>query len=344
MMLKSTNICYPLLLILSIGKKSFTNLGQVIQKSGDTIRRLLNPIETNSNYLDNIAVELFRNKKEVFLTVDDTLLKKMFSFFMEGADKFFDTKIGRKIMSYKLLVVGITDGKYMIPLRFAFIPSKDMIEKAAEFKEELVKKFILEVRQLFPDKTIFVVADGAFATKSLLKWALSLGIKMEVRMHSNRVVEYKGERTQIRNIKSLVPKGRHMARTIKAVWHGMSLDITAHRRIDRHGEETIVYQAATYEATPAKHVAVYKMRWPTEKLFRTTKQHLGLQECFSTKLDTQLKHVGSVFLAYAFAQLEMKQKKLGTSEDAIRSLRKNDFDVLKARFDALGEIFGGSHA
>lgn len=343
MMPKSTNICYPLLLIMSIGKKSFTNLGQVIQKSGDTIRRLLNPVEIIFNLLDNIAAKLFRNRKEVVLSIDDTLLKKIFSCFIEGTDKFFDTKIGRKIMSYKLLVVGMTDGKYTIPLRFAFVPSKDMMEKAAEFKEELVKKFILEVQQVFPDKIIFVAADGAFATKSLLKWALDNSIKMEVRMHSNRVIEYKGERVQIRKIKNLVPKGRHMARTIKAVWYGMRLDITAHRRIDKHGEETIVYQAATYEAPPAKHVAVYAMRWPIEKLFRTVKQHLGIQECFSTKLDTQSKHVASVLLAYAFAQLEMKRRKLDTPEDAIRSLRQENFNDLKMRFDALDEIFGGSH-
>ncbi|HWY33741.1 MAG TPA: transposase, partial [Nitrosopumilaceae archaeon] len=274
-MLKSTNICYSLLLIASIERRSFTTLGQVIQKSGDTVRRLLNPVPKIYGLLDNIAIKLFKNTKEVVCSIDDTLLKKAFSRFIEGTDKFFDTLIGRKIMSYKLLTGSITNGQYTIPLRFEFVPSKDMLATAAEFKEELVKKMILEVLKIFPDKTIIVAADGAFATKKLLKWVLDNGIKMEVRMHANRVIEYNGEKVQIRQITNLLPKGRHMARTIKAVWHDLALNITAERRIDKHGEESIVYQAATYDAPPSKHVANYKKRWPSEKLYRTSKQHLG---------------------------------------------------------------------
>lgn len=343
-MLKSTNICYPLLLIASIKKRSFTALGQVIQKSGDTIRRLLRPVSIVYALLDHIAIELFKNKKELVFTIDETLLKKAFSRFIEGTDKFFDTLIGRKIMSYKLLVGGLTDGHYMIPLRFEFLPSKNMLATAAEFREELVKKMIFEIQKRFPDKTIIVAADGAFATTKLLKWALDNKIKMEVRMHSNRVIKYKGEKIKIRQINDLLPKGRHMARTIKAIWHDLTLNITAERRIDKHGEESIVYQAATYEASPSKHVAIYKNRWPIEKFNRTSKQHLGLQECFSTKLDTQSKHVASVLLAYALAQVEMKKQKLSTPEDSIRSLRQKNFDFLERRFEALDQIFEGTHA
>lgn len=43
----------------------------------------------------------------------------------------------------------------------------------------------------------------------------------------------------------------------------------------------------------------YKKRWPIEKMFRTIKQHLGLQECQSTKMDTQLNHAAAVLLAYS---------------------------------------------
>jgi len=329
---------------MSIGKKSFTALGEVIQKSGDTIRRMLSPTDIIFRTLEEIAKQLFQTKKELILSIDDTLIKKIFSQFIEGTDEFFDTKSNRMVMSYKLLVASLTDGKHTIPLRFSFLPSKNMMENAAEFKDKVVKKYIVEIQKLFSNTTIIVVADGAFATEKLLKWALHHDIKLEVRMHSNRVVEYKGESIQIRKIKSLIPKGRHMARTIDAKWRGLSLQITAQRRINKHGEESFVYQAATYKASPAKHVAVYKKRWPNEKVFRTSKQHLGLQECFSTKLDIQFKHVSSVLLAYALAQIEMKKQRLDTPEAAIKSLKQQNFDFLMKRFAALDQIFGGIHA
>jgi len=143
-------------------------------------------------------------------------------------------------------------------------------------------------------------------------------------MHSNRVVEYKGTKKQLREIKKLQPKGRQMSRTITVIWKGLSLYITAVKRIDKHGVKTIVFQAATYKATPNNHAKNYKRRWGIEKLFRTTKQSLGLQECFSTKIGTQYNHICAVLLAYAITQLEMKKNHLKNAEEAIRRFKKQN--------------------
>ena len=102
-------------------------------------------------------------------------------------------------------------------------------------------------------------------TKELFSWLADNNILAEMRMHSNRVVFYKGQKNTIKNIKQLIPKGRHMARTIKVLWHNIPLYITAQRRIDKHGNETIVYQAATYKDKPSNHVKAYKKRWGIEK-------------------------------------------------------------------------------
>lgn len=198
---------------------------------------------------------------------------------------------------------------------------------------------ILDVKKIFPDTNIIVAADGAFAGKELLSWAIKNNIYLELRMHSNRKVKYKGKSVVLRNISKLIPKGRYMARTIEALWHGMKLYITAQRRINKHGEETIVYQAATYQAKPAKHVAVYKKRWPIEKVFRTTKGYLGLEDCYSTSLDTQLNHISSVLTAYAIAQVERKKQKLDCVEDAIRAFKSQNYSVIKSHIDRLDKIF-----
>lgn len=344
MFVKNISIEYSLMLIMSIGKKSFTQLSKVIKKSRDTVRRMLQSDEKNLTLLMVIARQFFRNSKTIYLTIDDTLLRKIYSMFMEGSCEFFDTKMGRKIKAYKLLIAGLTDGKYFIPIHSAFLYSKEVAANALELKEELLHNIILNVIKLFPDKTIIVTMDGAFATKKFLQWAHDNNIKVELRMHSNRTVLYQEKKQKISEISDLRPKGRHMARTIKAEWNNIPVYITADRRIDKHGEESIVYLVSTYKAKPSQHVKNYKCRWPIEKLIRTCKQHLGLQDCFSTKLEIQLNHVSSVLLSYAIVQIEMKKFRYHTPEDAIRGLRDVNFDILKQRILASDQIFSDTHA
>lgn len=87
-----------------------------------------------------------------------------------------------------------------------------------------------------------------------------------------------------------------MAPTIKADGRGLLLFFTAYRRIDKHGEKTIVFLVSTYNIKPSAHVNSYKKHRLVEKVIRTCKQYLGLQECFSTVFETQQDHVTSVFL------------------------------------------------
>ena len=135
-----------------------------------------------------------------------------------------------------------------------------------------------------------------------------------------------------------------MSRTISVKWHGINLEITIVRRIDKKGHETIVFQAATYKALPREHVAHYKKRWPIEKVIRTCKQHLGLQDCFSRVLQTQKDHVAAVFLAYSLTQVEMKKRRFKTPEQALRRLETKNVNFLTDRFASSFQSFQHFHA
>ena len=160
-----------------------------------------------------------------------------------------------------------------------------------------------------------------------------------MRMHKNRKVFFNNKHQVLAGIKELQLKGRYKARTIKVVWHELALYITAHKRIDKHNEATIVYQVATYQAAPSEHVSNYKKRWPIEKMFRTSKQFLGLQECFSTKLDKQLNHVSSVLVAYALLNIKQKTNHFKTPEDALRYVKSKKIPDLESWICSLSEIF-----
>ncbi len=345
MLYSSTVLKYPVLTLLSRGKRSFENMGLLIQRSGDTVKRLLHPAAHSFNVSRSICQSMFAKNEILCVGIDDTLLRKIYSRFMQGAGMFFDTKIGRSIMAYKLVIGIITDGKFAIPIDCAYIFAKEILDSIDEkfpTKDEIAKSFVKTAIKLFPDKKIIVVVDGLYTSVEFVRWCKLENIKLEARMHSNRVVEYDGERIKIKDLlkkNGLRPLGRQMARTISVAWHSIDLELTIVRRFDKKGRESIVFQVATYKALPREHVANYKKRWKVEELNRTTKQEIGLQECFSRSLETQHNHVASVLLAYAFAQLERKFSRLDNVEQALRRFETKTVNFLIDRFSRFSKGF-----
>lgn len=340
MLYSSTAITYPILILLSIiGKKSFENMGRLIQRSGDTVYRLLHPAEISFQQSRRIAQDMFKNRKTLYVSIDDTLIKKIYSKMMQGAGMFFDTKIGRQIMAFRLVIAVITDGKFAIPIDCAYLYAKELLDlisdKQFRSKDDIAKASVETALKLFSGTKLIVVADGLYSTVEFVGWCKRKNIRLEARMHSNRVVEYKGKKVKVRDLlhmKGLEPKGRQMARTISVVWHEIDLELTIVRRFDKNGKESIVFQMATYKTLPREHVANYGKRWSVEMINRTTKQELGLQECYSRKLETQHNHVAAALLAYALAQVEMKASKLDKPEDAIRRCKTKKVNSLIERF------------
>lgn len=338
MLYSSTIITYPILTLLSTCKRSFEGMGLLLQKSGDTVRRLLHPAPASFQLSRNISQCMFKGRKTLLIGIDDTLVKKIYSQFMQGAGMFYDTKIGRCIMAYRLVIGVITDGRFAIPFDCAYLFAKELIDQIDQkflTKDDIAKSFVETAIKLFPGVKMIVVVDGLYSSVEFVRWCKLKNINLEARMHSNRVVHYKGERLKIKDLlrkKGLYPKGRQMARTISVVWHNIDLELTIVRRFDKHNNESIVFQIATYKALPREHVAHYKKRWSVEMVNRTTKQKIGLEECFSRSLETQRCHVAAVLLAYALAQLAMKLRRFDTPEQAIRHCKTKNVNFLINRF------------
>ena len=335
---KNTVIGYSILTILSTGKKSFEAMARVLGKKRDKVRRMMQPSEKSFNLLYQIARLVFRNTKHLVVAIDDTLIRKIFSQNMVGTCWFYDTKLGRRVTAFRLLAAAITDGHYTIPLLGSFLFDLTLFPDSQPSKIEIVQQMMLNIIKMFPDKEITFALDGAFASVELFKWCLNNKIRCEGRMPSNRKVEYQGKRCAVKEL-PIIPKGRKMACTAAVKWYEMPLYVTAHRRINKHGEETIIYTSATYQDKPIVHATVYKLRWRIEMMFRSLKQSLGLGDCFSTLLDVQLNHVAAVFLAYALIQLECKKRKIDKPETAIKALKQQDPHTVLDQFLRLDHIF-----
>jgi len=85
----NTNLIYPILLIMSNGKRSFKNMGHTICKSGDMVRRILRPAQENHDFLRVICKQFFKNTKQLFVVIDDTLIRKISSQLMQGSGWYF---------------------------------------------------------------------------------------------------------------------------------------------------------------------------------------------------------------------------------------------------------------
>lgn len=334
MLNKSTMLTYPFLVLLSIGKKSFENMGRFIQIRGRAVANLLQSSKISFDMAHQICQSIFSDRDKLFLIIDDTLIKKIFATNMRGTGMFYDTKLGRCINAFRLVTAMLSDGKYAIPIGCSYLFAKEILDLCTEkfpSKDEIAKSFVKTAIKLFPNVKIVLLADGLYSTVDLLRWCIENNIPAEMRMHSNRVVTYKGVKKKLRELANqpgIKLTGRQTARTISVEWHGLPLEITIVKRVDKKDRESIVFQAATYKAEPREHVQAYGVRWNTEKGYRTNKQSLGLGECFSRNLTVQQNHVAATLLAYAFAQLEMKRQKLKTPEDAIRAV-KEKFDPME---------------
>jgi Transposase DDE domain len=328
MLIQSTLLMYPFLILLSTGKKSFENMGRIIKTTGRNIAKLLQLAEISFDILHQLSQSNFSNVNILYLIIDDTLIKKIFATSMRGCGMFYDTKLGRCINAFRLVTALISDGKHAIPIGCAYLFSKELLALCSEkypSKDEIVKLLFGTAKKLFPNVKIVLLADGLYTSVALLKWCIENNISIEMRMHSNRVVLYKGVKIKLCTLANKVGiklTGRQMARTVSVEWHDLPVEITIVKRIDKNDKESIVFQVSTYKAEPRQHVKAYDMRWKIEKSFRTEKQTLGLGDCYSTSLTIQYNHIASVLLAYGIAELERKKQKLKTPEDAIRATKE----------------------
>jgi len=259
---------------------------------------------------------------------------------MEGTWKLYDGVLGKCVNGYRWFVVLLLHGDVAFPWECKFALPKELASENDETWLQTIQRIYIDVQKNFPETKITIVADGAFATTSMVDWCVKGHLRAEMRMHKNRCVLYKGISIKISAIKELIPKGRHFARTIQVVWYGNIISITAQRRVNKHGDETIVYQIATYEAKPALHVKTYQQRWPIEESFRRCKQLFGLQDCASTSFEKQSNHAAAILLSYSFVQLERISARCKCMEDAIRRLKNMDFNTMILRLNALNQNLG----
>jgi hypothetical protein len=313
---------YSISLVLSTAKrKTCPSLGEVWDTSADSMLRILEHQATTSQELLDLAKRFF-GEKPLFLIIDDSLIKKTYSKFIEGTSDNYDSADRKQYRSLCSIVAMLSDGTFALPIDQKIWTSEEFAV-AYKKKTELAQQLIEEIKQEIRIKC--VVMDGLYATTDMIDWCIKNKVPFECRFHSNRAIITNREgRVSLKKCRQLKLTGSRQARTIVAHWKGFSLHITSVRRINRHGVYSIVYQVSNYKTSALGHARVYDCRWQIEKFFRTAKQHLGLADCQSRKLSLQINHIKNVFLTYHILQWECRDHKLKSPEMALKQLKSKN--------------------
>ena len=128
MFMRNAIVSYSLLLFSPKEKNNFESLGRKAKTSGDTAIRRLQSAEKSLALLGSMIQKVFKNKKKLYLVIDDTLIKKMFSEMIQGTGYFYDSKMGRRITAFRLVIGLISDGEIYIPIFLDYLFDQELLE------------------------------------------------------------------------------------------------------------------------------------------------------------------------------------------------------------------------
>ena len=168
--------------------------------------------------------------------------------------------------------------------------------------------------------------DGAFASEAMLQFCKRNLINFCMTIAKNRVIAAKdGTKAQLQHHPKLKLKRNERYKTIKGVYKDIKCYFTAHKRYSNSGKSyNIVYIVSSLNIPAKEQAKAYNIRWNIEKIFRTTKQSLGLNDCQCIEIEKQRTHIFSVFFAYA----KLEEQKLFKRKKSVEQVLK-DFRIQK---------------
>jgi len=224
----------------------------------------------------------------------------------------------------------------LIPLDFDFwirkkdLDNEDLYKKKTEISEEL----ILEWRDQVP--FAYTSLDGDYGNEYFLKFLYEINLFYSIRMPKDRRVVIDGKELPLKDHSIFQLKRNERYKTAKCTYKGIPAYITSHKRKGPRGTKQIVFVISNMEGlSPKQHIDAYAFRWPVEKMFRTLKQYLGLQECQSTSVEKQRAHIFATFLAFTELEMHKINKKKKSPEEVLKFFRVQNTLKIKPQINLL---------
>jgi len=327
---------YVLSLMLSPGRKNCSAMADSLGFSAKNLYVFLNNAKENAKSIERILFDIAKETriKGVMRTliVDPSTIIKQYSQKIENVcyDRSGCTKHVERCLVPAYIIVA--DKNITIPLSLDFWVQEKVIGKNKyRSKVEIAKQLILHaIKQGI--EFDYVSLDGAFAVEEMLSFLRDNNIKFIIRIPKSRKISTEdGISSQLKKHPALTLRRNERAKSCQGKISGNIYFFTAEKRSNHNGEWEIVFLISNMDLTAKQQIEAYNLRWPMEKMIRTSKQKFGTTQCQVVKQEKQRAHILAGFLAYALLSFIKNDKKKKSVDEVVNILRKLDYGDLFSR-------------
>lgn len=323
---RSIILNYVFSIVLTKGSKNCSSMSQETHRSPKKLYKFYDDASSNSEIIKNNLVKKVakhaRNSKKKVLIIDLSSISKRFAKKIEPTTYDFDVIIKKTAQCISFVAAAWTNGKMTIPLDFLFWQNKKSVApENYKKKRDLAVDLILRLKGVVDFN--YVALDGAFASLPMIDFFSVNNTDFIMRMPRNRVVITKnGVEAQLQKHPALKLLRNERYKTILACYKGHWCYFTAHKRKNKHCSAEVVFIVSSMNIPPKEQALAYGIRWEIEKIFRTTKQSLGIGDCQAIFTEKQRSHIFASFLAYASLIEEKVYKQKKSPEEVLARIRR----------------------
>jgi hypothetical protein len=319
---------YLLGLLLSYGRKNCRSMADMTGISVKSLYSFLRNAKENIEEIEKKLIE-FANKTHVkdvlrTLVIDPTTLIKSYAIKME---KLSHDRAGSTGHVEKCLVpvyATLVDKNVKIPINLNFwVQEKITGARRYKSKAMLAQELIVYAVQQGIEFD-FVSLDGAFAIPVMFAFfKAQVDMCFIMRIPRNRRIKLAdGTLVQLQHCPSLKLKRNEREKMIQAELYGEKYFFTAHKRKKRDHTWETVYLVSNMDVSAKEQVAAYNLRWPMEKVIRTTKQKFGAAQSQVIEIEKQQAHLMACFLIHTICESIKNGTQKQSVDEIVNFIRK----------------------
>jgi hypothetical protein len=319
--------------MLSSGRKNCANMARSIGISPKPLYTYLSKAKAHSDEIENI---LFYYAKETrvegvnrALVLDPTAIIKRYASSIENLchDRDGCTRHVEHVLVP--IYASVVDANVKIPLRLDFwVQEKVTGKKRYKSKVKIAQDLIISLKNRGL-KFDFIPLDGAFPTPDMFSFFKATGDKFIMRIPRSRCITMKnGRRVQLQKCPELKLMRNAREKTIQSELYGDTYFFTAQKRQCKNGGWEVIFLVSNIDLSAKDQVAAYDLRWPQEKINRTSKQKFGSTQCQALEAAKQQAHILAGFLAHSIIEIVKNDKRTQSVDEVVNFLRNFHFNDL----------------
>ena len=286
-------------------------------KNQSSLNRFLTASPWNLQRLEEKRLQLARTRLPVeegstgFLIIDDTINRKTGKH-MEDAGYHFDSAEGKAVWGHDLVTTHYVNGSIEYPVRLGlYVKKETCLKKGTTFKTKI--QLACEQIETFtpPAGTNTVVTfDSWFFCRQITEAAKAKGYDWVTQAESNRIVHFKGQKTNVTQLAQSLPEKRFKTVKIKGeafalcgvkVWMPKAGNVRL--VVSKAEDDFHFYVSNRVDWSSRRVLEAYKVRQTIDVFYRDAKQNLGLEAYQLRKGRGAIIHWHLVFNAYTLLTL-----------------------------------------